>query len=124
MAGNNQIPLIPQKQIEDFCKMIGKLYQPDLIILFGSYSSNNAKQHSDVDLCIIKNTDQPHHKRGAEVRKLLLPYLHQFLFPKDIVVYTPAEFDSLKGHPNSFENTIWLTGKILYARPKLTEIMV
>ncbi len=124
MFDDSKFPLIEMEQIEALARLIGKLYKPEQVILFGSYAEGRPHGHSDVDLCIIKQTELPPIERGYELRKLLRPYRQQFVFPKDIAVYTPQEFNALKQYSNSFENTIWLTGKILYARPNLTSVLV
>ncbi|MEK7253356.1 MAG: nucleotidyltransferase domain-containing protein [Bacteroidota bacterium] len=124
MFDESKFPLIERSEIEALVRLIGKLYQPDYVILFGSYAAGNPNGHSDVDLCIIKKTNVPIRERSKEVWRLLQPYARKFLFPKDIVVYTPDEFNALKNHRHSFENTIWLTGQMLYARPELSSVLV
>ena len=48
-----------------------KSYQPDKVILFGSYAWGKPDRDSDVDLLVIKNTKQNPYRRIPEVRKKL-----------------------------------------------------
>ncbi len=104
--------MFAQNQIDTIINKIVINYQPEKIYLFGSYAKGCETKDSDVDLCIVKESDLPMHRRGREVRK----YLYHSFVPIDILVYTPKEFEECKNDKYSFVYEINLTGKLLYAR--------
>lgn len=103
---------ISRDKIEETVKRIVENNNPQKIILFGSYATDDFNKHSDLDLLIIKETNLPRHKRGREIRK----YLRGLKFPIDIVVYTPEEINEWKDEKHSFISKILKEGKILYDR--------
>lgn len=84
------------------------VYRPSRIVLFGSMLGDNALPDSDIDLAIIKDTNQPFYRRAADVRKLL-----RSKTPLDVFVFTPKEYDAAK-KINPFVAEIDRTGRIIY----------
>ncbi len=111
--------MVTQAQISEIVRILTTTCQPEKIILFGSYARGTAGEDSDLDLAIVKKSDLPKHKRSAEYRKALRADGRRWLFPMDIVVYTPEEVEAWKSNPYSLVHEIALTGKTLYesARP-------
>ena len=89
-------------------------YQPDKIILFGSWARGDANRHSDIDLLVISDREKqmPRYKRGLDVRLLL----SQFQSPKDILFYTHEDVEQWRGVPQTFINTVLTEGRVLYER--------
>ena len=89
-------------------------YQPDKIILFGSWARGNANEQSDIDLLVISDREKelPRYKRGLDVRLLL----SQFQSPKDILFYTHEDIEQWRGVPQTFVNTVLSEGVALYER--------
>jgi uncharacterized protein len=87
-------------------------YQPDKIMLFGSYATGQATEDSDVDLIIVKNTSLPRHQRGREVRQ----YLYGSKLPMDIIVATPHELEQSLLNPYSFLYQALHSAKTVYER--------
>ncbi|MBI5471791.1 MAG: nucleotidyltransferase domain-containing protein [Ignavibacteriae bacterium] len=104
--------LIEQSKIQEIVERIVKNYNPDKVILFGSYAQGTATERSDVDLLIVKDSPLPRHQRGSEVRR----YLYGTFVPMDILVYTNDELEEFRDVTSSFINTVMKTGKILYER--------
>ncbi len=104
--------LVEQSEIQGIVERIVKHYDPDKIILFGSYAQGTATPESDVDFLIIKDSQLPRYQRGIEVRR----YLYDALVPMDILVYTNAEIEEYRNVKSSFVNTVLHSGRILYAR--------
>lgn len=104
--------LIEQSKIQEIVERIVKNYNPDKVILFGSYAQGTATEKSDVDFLIVKDSPLPRHQRGGEVRR----HLYGTLVPMDILVYTNAELEEFQDVKSSFINTVMKTGKVLYAR--------
>ncbi len=85
-----------------------KSYKPDRIILFGSYASGNPTRESDVDLVVIKKTNQSFLERQKQVHLLL-----RTTTAVDVFVLTPKEFEKAKNH-NLFIKEAAETGRIIY----------
>lgn len=85
-----------------------KSYNPEKIILFGSYASGEQTEDSDVDLVVIKTTNLPFLDRQKQVNMLLRTFT-----PVDIFVFTPEEFEKGK-NSNLFVKEAVETGKVIY----------
>ncbi|MBC8488332.1 MAG: nucleotidyltransferase domain-containing protein [Bacteroidetes bacterium] len=104
--------MITEKKIKEIVDKIISNYQPEKIILFGSYANGNPDMNSDLDLFIIKNTKTPKQKRGRELRK----YLYGSLVPMDLKIYTPQEFNDELTNRYSFLFSAIKGSKTLYER--------
>jgi uncharacterized protein len=103
--------MISQEQISDIVRRIAEHYQPERIILFGSYANGTPDEDSDLDLLIVKNVEGPRIGRSVDVRRLLLGWQ----VAMDILVYTPAELEYAASLPITFESEVLRTGKLMYA---------
>lgn len=104
--------MLAAQQLKEIVARIIDVYQPEKIILFGSYANGNAKESSDIDLLLVKQTKEIPVDRAITVRKSL----RDFLFPMDILVYTPDEIENFKGSKFSFISQVLKSGKIIYER--------
>lgn len=104
--------MIETKKIDDIVNRIAIKFNPDKIILFGSYASGTPNNDSDLDLLIIKDTDLPPHRRSFDIQKLL----KGSMVPMDILVYTNKEFEQEQKERYSFLSNAIKTSKILYER--------
>ncbi len=91
-------------------KIVGE-FQPEKIILFGSYAWGEPNQDSDLDLFIIKNTNEERRDRQLKVRRLFL----NFDMPADVLVYTPQEIKNRIDKGDFFIIDIINKGKVLYS---------
>jgi predicted nucleotidyltransferase len=102
-----------QQQIHEIVQRIRDRYQPERIILYGSYAWGKPDRASDVDLLILKRTEARPIDREVEVSRLL--DLRDPAYPPvENWVLTPGEFaDALKQrHP--FVRQIVERGEVLY----------
>jgi predicted nucleotidyltransferase len=104
--------MIEANKINEIVVRIANKFNPDKIILFGSYASGNATNSSDLDLLVIKDTDLPYHKRSFDIHKWLIGSM----VPMDILVYTNKEFEQEKNEKTSFLNSAIKISKVLYER--------
>lgn len=104
--------MITQKKIREITNKIIRNYDPDKIILFGSYASGTAAEHSDIDLFIVKDTELPRIKRSLQIRLLLFGSK----IPIDILVFTPQEVEKSVNIKYSITNEVMNKGKVLYEK--------
>lgn len=88
-------------------------YQPEKIILFGSYAYGQPDQASDIDLLILKETEQSFPKRWAEVCELVGDIVGTIPFSP--IVITPAELEERRTRGDQFLEEILTRGRVLYA---------
>lgn len=104
--------MIDLRQIDDIVKKIALNYNPEKIILFGSFAKGNFTDDSDLDFILVKDTDIPKHKRGLEVRRLF----YGLPIPMDFKFYTSTEFKNELSDKYSFLNSAIQESKLLYER--------
>lgn len=104
--------IITEEEINAVVERIVKGYNPEKIILFGSYSAGNPNENSDTDLFIVKNTDKPRPERAVELRKML----YGAKLPIDLIVYNQKEIDETRKNKYSFVNNVLESGKLMYER--------
>jgi uncharacterized protein len=102
--------MVTREQIEQIVNRVVTNYHPEKIILFGSYAYGEPKEHSDIDLVIIKDSNLPRYQRGREVRK----YLRGMKVAVDLVVYTREEVEKWKHVKPAFISTVFEKGEVLY----------
>ncbi len=100
-----------EKKIAEVAEKIAEKCQPQKIILFGSWAWGKPTKDSDVDLFIVKETDNTR-KTAMEIDGLVFPR-H---FPIDFVVYTPSQLKRELGIEEPFVSKIAMDGKILYEK--------
>jgi len=91
---------------------IVKNFNPEKIILFGSYAWGKPLEDSDLDLLIIMESKLPPVKRIIKVSKILRPRMVSI----DILVKTPEEIKKRLAIGDFFIQEILNKGKILYER--------
>jgi|JFJP01.1.fsa_nt_gi predicted nucleotidyltransferase len=106
------IIMIETRQINDIVNRIALNYNPEKIILFGSYAQGNYTDNSDLDFILVKETNAPKHKRGLEVRRLF----YGLTIPMDFKIYTSSEFNNELSNQYSFLSSAIKGSKILYER--------
>ncbi len=55
--------MITPEQIQSVVEVLVDHFEPDKIVLFGSYADGTATEQSDIDLLVIKDTDLPKSRR-------------------------------------------------------------
>lgn len=100
---------ITNQKIQEVADKIVKEYQPEKIILFGSYAWGKPHKDSDVDLFIIKETDNVR-ETSRKMSRSIFPRP----FPLDIIVYSPEDFKKRLEMEDAFIIDIFNNGKYLY----------
>lgn len=100
-----------QKEIKKITKQIIENYNPEKIILFGSFAYGKPKPSSDIDLLIIKKS----RKRKVERIKEILMKVESDI-PLEPLVYTPKEIKNRIDLGDFFFQNIFKKGKLLYEK--------
>jgi predicted nucleotidyltransferase len=100
-----------QKNLREITDKIVKKFQPRMIVLFGSYAWGEPGPDSDVDLLVVKDTENTR-KTAMEIDGFLFPRP----FPIDLIVYTSQQVERRQKAGDFFINDILRKGKVLYAR--------
>jgi uncharacterized protein len=87
-----------------------KQYGPRKVILFGSAARGEADAQSDLDVIVIKNTQESFVERLEVMARICPPGVHG-----DILVYTPEEIRTMVEEENPFIIQALREGKLLYA---------
>jgi predicted nucleotidyltransferase len=94
-------------------------YGPLAVGTFGSYAVGAARERSDLDLFVIKDTPLPRNARARAVHRLL----HGVLHPLDIHVFTPAEFEETVYENLSFAWVILRQARVYYWSDEATKVL-
>ena len=101
-----------ETSLKEAVDRIIKRFNPEKIILFGSYAYGKPTMDSDIDLMIVMDTDEKPHKRAVLIRKAL----KDIGIPKDIIVKTPQEFERFKDIVGTVIYPAAHKGKLLYEK--------
>jgi predicted nucleotidyltransferase len=102
-----------KKVIVEIVEKIKREYRPKKIILFGSYAYGNPGRDSDIDLLVIKDTqDRPIDRRG--VVRMIVSDPKRFI-PIEPIVLTPDEVKKRLKIGDQFLKEIIEKGEVLYA---------
>jgi len=106
----NERDEVPPEAIDRVVEYLAQTFNPDKIILFGSYGGGTPQPDSDVDLLVVMQTDNP--------RQMQLTINTSFLHPfgLDILVRTPAEIRQRVAAGDLFLRQAVTGGKIVYER--------
>jgi predicted nucleotidyltransferase len=96
--------------IRRYARAIAEEFQPDKIILFGSYAYGTPNDDSDLDLLVVMPTRDQHAQAVRILWRLASP------FPLDLVVRSPKEMKWRLQEGESFTTTIVTMGKVQYEK--------
>lgn len=105
--------MVTKEIIDEMTNRLVKAYNPEAIYLFGSYAWGNPSEESDVDLLVVVATSN---QKRWERPRAGSAVLWQLGHPKDLVVYTRAEFDRAAEHPSTLARKVKEEGIKLYAK--------
>jgi len=99
--------------IDTITQRLIKEFSPEKIILFGSYLIGHGDNDSDIDLLIIKDTNERFIDRWTTVRKILSDPNRKIAI--DTFVLTPKEISDRIAIGDQFITDIVENGEVLYA---------
>lgn len=88
-------------------------YKPEKVILYGSFAYGNPDEDSDIDLLIIKETDERPIDRRVRVRQIV-DIREPIAFSPFVI--TPQEVKYCLDRGDQFIKEIMNKGEVLYAR--------
>src|SRR5438132_1689243 len=103
-------PNIPMAAIRRLARQIAERFQPDKIILFGSYAYGQPHEHSDVDLMVVMPAYNEI-SQSIRIRLALSPP-----FPLDLIVRTPKNLRWRLEEGDWFLREVVGKGKVLYEK--------
>ncbi len=112
------VPTIPRRTrisqlaIQSVVEQIVLHFNPQKIILFGSYAHGNPRPESDVDLLVIMETQLSSSEQAAQICRKI-----QYRFGLDLVVCTPKYLAHRLDWGDSFFKEIMRDGITLYESP-------
>ena len=111
--------MISEYKIQEIVERIVRGYQPQQIILFGSYANGKPDEDSDIDLFVLKDSNKKPMERTLEVSKLL----GGTKVPVDLFVYTYQEYKKYKNIPYTIEHQVSKEGKTIYMKLSKKQII-
>jgi len=103
--------MININSIKEYTDKIAQIFNPDKIILFGSYARNEPGPDSDVDLLVIMNYPGRAVEQSYKIRKNIRPE-----FPVDLIVRKNKIIEERIKEGDFFLKEIIETGRILYEK--------
>lgn len=112
-ASQPEFKPVTRRQINAVVRKIVDEFNPEEIILFGSYAYGKPTIDSDVDVLVVMETDERPAKRASRVVGAILDVK---TFPMDILVRTPQEIEHRLAIGDFFIQEIVGMGKVLHER--------
>jgi uncharacterized protein len=103
--------MISLSDIRRYARDIARTFNPERVVLFGSYADGHPTEDSDVDLLVIMKHEGRDVEQAFAIRRAI-----PRTFPLDLVVRTPAGMQRRLRQNDTFLASVWRTGKTLYVR--------
>jgi len=101
--------MVMMEQIEELGHLIGRMFRPERVLLFGSHAYGAPEADSDVDILVIMNYEGKSWKKASEIRGRVRPR-----FPVDLLVRTPEQVRERIALGDCFIREIMEKGRVLY----------
>ncbi len=102
------------KILNEIVEKLQREYKPLKIILYGSYAYGNPNVDSDIDLLILKNTNERNVDRFVKVKKII--YNPKRKIPVSPLIYSPDEVKERLRIGDDFIKEILNKGVTLYEK--------
>jgi predicted nucleotidyltransferase len=113
MKAPAELSVIPMETIREMGKLIGERFNPEKVILFGSYARGDATIDSDVDLLVVMESDAPRFERSLPIREAIS---QRWVEPIDVIVRSPRMLEQNKDIPYTLEHEAAGEGVTLYEK--------
>src|SRR3954453_10149265 len=101
---------VPMSVIRRFAREVAERFQPDKIVLFGSYAYGEPHADSDVDILVVMPA------RNEMDQALKISFEIDPPFPLDIIVRTPKEMEWRLKEGDWFLREVMSRGKVIYEK--------
>lgn len=102
---------IDMQTIQAVARLIVDRFNPERVVLFGSFARGEAGEHSDIDLLVeLGAGPEP---KGNSIRRAIA---EQFILPVDVVVASPEAAALHRENPYSVIHQALKEGIVLYDR--------
>jgi len=103
--------MVDDQNIQELCDRIVRNFQPERIILFGSYASGAPTPDSDVDLLVLLPFEGKSFRMSLEILNRTNPP-----FPIDLLARTPEDTERRYREGDPLIREALDRGKVLYER--------
>ncbi len=111
VANINKRRRVPMRAIHAVVQQIAEKFQPEKVILFGSYASGRPKPESDVDMLVVMDTPLRNREQAAQIARAI-----DYHFGLDLLVRTPQQLAERIALGDFFLREVTEKGRVLYAR--------
>lgn len=101
--------MIERKKIRAYVDEVVRRFQPERVVLFGSYAYGQPSADSDVDLLVIMRHKGAGAEQAARIRQMI-----RSGFPLDLIVRSPANIRQRVKIGDSFIREILEKGQVLH----------
>lgn len=101
--------LIKMSYIRQFAAQIAQEFQPERVILFGSYAYGTPTPDSDVDLLVVMPCEGKETRKAIEILHTIKPKI-----PVDLLVRTPEHLQQRLAWNDFFLQEVVERGQVLY----------
>jgi predicted nucleotidyltransferase len=106
--------LVDEAILSEIVRRLVEAIDPDKIILFGSRARGDTHAQSDVDLLIVRPSEEPRHRRVGRAHRALIG----IGVPIDVLWYTPEEAEECSGAKHHIASRAMREGQLLYERKR------
>ena len=103
--------MVDEKTILELTRRIAEKFQPERIILFGSYAYGNPEPESDVDLLVVLPFEGKSFRKSLEILNQVSPD-----FPVDLLARCPEDTARRYAEGDPLIREALDRGKVLYER--------
>jgi len=103
--------MIDESTVRDLCNRIAREFDPERVILFGSYASGHPRPDSDLDLLVILPFEGSSFRKSLEILNRVDPS-----FPVDLLARTPEDTARRYREGDPLIREALDRGKLLYER--------
>lgn len=100
-----------QARLDEVMQSFIKEFHPQRIIVFGSFARGTAHENSSVDILVVASTQEPFYERTKKAIRI-----SDGDPPVEPIIYTPGEINLLLSERDSFINSIFAEGVLLYSK--------
>jgi len=104
--------IVDEALLAEVVRRLVEAVDPDKIILFGSRARGDARSDSDIDLLLIKASNEPAHRRDARAYRAV----GAIGVPKDLLWYTPEEIADWSPVKQHVVGHAMREGRVLYEK--------